>query len=139
MARQTSIDCYNQIKAQGLLSKLRLATHYAMLQCSPCTAGELQAYIDKNGINVKHAWKLLSQLRDLGVVYEMNERKCNITGRVVIEWELTDKLPIKADLPTNTKKQRVADTMYALRLLYKNKLTASVDDWQNIANLIKKI
>ena len=139
MARQTSINCYNQIKAQGLLSKLRLATHYAMLYASPCTAGELQSYIDKNGIKVKHAWKLLSQLRDLGVVYEMNERKCNITGRVVIEWELTDKLPIKADLPTNTKKQRVADTMNALRLLYKNKLTASVDDWQNIANLIKKI
>jgi hypothetical protein len=138
-ARQTSIDCYNQIKAQGLLSKLRLATHYAMLNCSPCTAGELQNYIDKNGIKVKHAWKLLSQLRDLGVVYEMNERKCNITGRVVIEWELTDKLPIKADLPTNTKKQRVADTMDAFRLLYKNKLTASVDDWQNVANLIKKI
>ena len=139
MARQTSIDCYNQIKAQGLLSKLRLATHYAMLYASPCTAGELQSYIDKNGIKVKHAWKLLSQLRDLGVVYEMNERKCNITGRVVIEWELTDKLPIKADLPTNTKKQRVADTMDALRLLYKNKLTATTDDWQMVANLIKKI
>ena len=93
--RQTSIDCYNQIKAQGLLSKLRLATHYAMVYSAPCTAGELQSYIDKNGLKVKHAWKLLSQLRNLGVVYEKSERKCNITGRVVIEWDLTDKLPIK--------------------------------------------
>ena len=139
MARQTSIDCYNQIKAQGLLSKLRLATHYAMLYASPCTAGELQSYIDKNGIKVRHCWKVLSQLRDMGVVYEMNERKCNITGRVVIEWELTDKLPIKADLPTNTKKQRVEDTINSLKELYKKGSTSTNEDWQKVANLIRKI
>jgi hypothetical protein len=137
--RQTSIDCYNQIKAQGLLSKLRLATHYAMLHSAPCTAGELQSYIDKNGIKVKHAWKLLSQLRDLGVVYEKNERKCNVTGRVVIEWELTDKLPIKSLTPPNTKKQRVEDCLISLRELYKKRSTSTVEDWQNVVNLIKKI
>ena len=63
--RQTSIDCYNQIKTEGLLSKLRLRTLNAMLYSAPCTAGELQSYIDKNQIQVKHAWKLLSQLRDI--------------------------------------------------------------------------
>lgn len=137
--RQTSINCYNQIKAQGLLSKLRLATHYAMLYSAPCTAGELQSYIDKNGIKVKHAWKLLSQLRDLGVVYEKDERKCNVTGRVVIEWDLTDNLPIKPTTTSNTKKQRVKDTLDALRELYKTKNTSSIEDWQMVANLIKKI
>ena len=139
MARQTSIDCYNQIKAQGLLSKLRLATHYAMLYASPCTAGELQSYIDNNQIKVKHAWKLLSQLRDLGVVYEKHERKCNVTGRLVIEWDLTDKLPIKPEKLITAKEIRVEETLDALRLLYKNKLTASVVDWQNVADLIRKI
>jgi hypothetical protein len=137
--RQTSINCYNQIKAQGLLSKLRLATHYAMLYSAPCTAGELQSYIDKNGIKVKHAWKLLSQLRDLGVVYEKDERKCNVTGRVVIEWDLTDNLPIKPTTTSNTKKQRVKDTLDALRELYKTKNTSNIEDWQMVANLIKKI
>jgi hypothetical protein len=139
MARQTSIDCYNQIKAQGLLSKLRLATHYAMLYSAPCTAGELQSYIDKNQIKVKHAWKLLSQLRDLGVVYEKNERKCNVTGRVVIEWDLTDRLPIKPTKVTTAKEQRIEGALNALRLLYKSKLTATTDDWQMVANLIRKI
>ena len=137
--RQTSIDCYNQIKAEGLLSKLRLATHYAMLYSAPCTAGELQIYIDKNGIKVKHAWKLLSQLRDLGVVYEKTERKCNVTGRVVIEWDLTDRLPIKPTTTSNTKKQRVSDTLEALRLLYKIKNTSTYDDWKEVAILIKSI
>ena len=137
--RQTSINCYNQIKAQGLLSKLRLRTLNAMLYSAPCTAGELQSYIDKNGIKVKHAWKLLSQLRDLGVVYEKDERKCNVTGRVVIEWDLTDNLPIKPTTTSNTKKQRVKDTLDALRELYKTKNTSNIEDWQMVANLIKKI
>ena len=139
MARQTSIDCYNQIKAQGLLSKLRLATHYAMLYASPCTAGELQSYIDKNQIKVKHAWKLLSQLRDLGVVYEKDERKCNVTGRVVIEWDLTDKLPIKPAKLINAKQQRVEDTINSLKELYKKGSTSTNEDWQKVANLIRKI
>ena len=102
--RQSSINCYNQIKAEGLLSKLRLRTLNAMLYSAPCTAQELQDYIDKNKIQVKHAWKLLSQLRDLGVIYEKTERNCKITGRVVIEWDLTDKLPINKKVITNTKK-----------------------------------
>lgn len=139
MARQTSINCYNQIKAQGLLSKLRLATHYAMLYASPCTAGELQSYIDNNQIKVKHAWKLLSQLRDLGVVYEKDERKCNVTGRVVIEWDLTDKLPIKPAKLINAKQQRAENTINSLKELYKKGSTSTIEDWQKVANLIRKI
>ena len=139
MQYKVTINCYNQIKAQGLLSKLRLATHYAMLYASPCTAGELQSYIDKNQIKVKHAWKLLSQLRDLGVVYEKDERKCNVTGRVVIEWDLTDKLPIKPGKLINAKQQRVEDTINSLKELYKKGSTSTNEDWQKVANLIRKI
>ena len=137
--RQTSIDCYNQIKAQKLLSKLRLMTYNAMLNSAPCTAGELQEYIEKNQIKVKHAWKLLSQLRDLGVIYEKRERKCNVTGRNVIEWDLTDKLPIKLEISTNSKKNRINTAINGLRELYKNKDKATTDDWQKVANLIRSI
>ena len=136
--RATSINCYNQIKAEGLLSKLRLRTLNAMLYSAPCTAGELQNYIDQNQIQVKHAWKLLSQLRDLGVIYEKSERKCKVTDRLVIEWDLTDKLPIKSTTTSNTKKQRVEDTINTLRLLCK-KLSATKREFESVANLIKKI
>jgi hypothetical protein len=137
--RQSSINCYNQIKAEGLLSKLRLRTLNAMLNSAPCTAQELQDYIDKNKIQVKHAWKLLSQLRDLGVIYEKTERNCKITGRVVIEWDLTDKLPINKKVITNTKKDRVKTTLIALKDLYNKKNVSVVEDWQKIASLIKSI
>lgn len=137
--RQTSINCYNQIKSEGLLSKLRLLTYHSMLHSAPCTAGELQEYIDKNQVRVKHAWKLLSQLRDLGVIYERTERVCNITGRIVIEWDLTDRLPINSKAPTSTKKERVNNTLEALRKLYKNRSTAKVDDWKEVFDLINCI
>lgn len=137
--RQSSINCYNQIKAEGLLSKLRLRTLNAMLYSAPCTAQELQDYIDKNKIQVKHAWKLLSQLRDLGVIYEKTERNCKITGRVVIEWDLTDKLPINKKVITNTKKDRVKTTLIALKDLYNKKNVSVVEDWQKVASLIKSI
>ena len=136
--RTTSINCYNQIKAEGLLSKLRLQTLNAMLYASPCTAGELQSYIDKNQIQVKHAWKLLSQLRDLGVIYEKSERKCKVTGRLVIEWDLTDKLPIKSTTTSSTKKQRVDHAISTLRSLCK-KLSATKREFESVADLIKKI
>ena len=137
--RQTSIDCYNQIKAEGLLSKLRLRTLNAMLYSAPCTAGELQNYIDKNQIQVKHDWKLLSQLRDLGVLYEKTERKCKITGRIVIEWDLTDKIPVNKKVITNTKKDRIKNALDALKQLYKNKHNRTNEDWRKVADLIKSI
>ena len=137
--RQSSINCYNQIKAEGLLSKLRLRTLNAMLYSAPCTAQELQDYIDKNKIQVKHSWKLLSQLRDLKVIYEKNERKCKITGRNVIEWDLTDNLPINVKVNANTKKQRVETALDYLNQLYKKKTTSSFDDWRMLSELIKKI
>ena len=39
-ARQTSIDCYNQIKAEGLLTKRRLQVYEAILRNAPCTSSE---------------------------------------------------------------------------------------------------
>ena len=90
--RQTSIDCYNEIKANGLLSKRRL-----------------QAY------------------------------QCRVTGRNVIEWDLTDKLPIDIKNTNKTKKQRLDDALNSLRELYKNKNICSDEDWKRVANLIKSI
>jgi hypothetical protein len=117
--RQTSIDCYNQIKSEGLLSDLKLLTYHAILHTAPCTAGELQSYIEKNEIKVKHSWKLLSQLRDLGVIYERSERACFVTGRNVIEWDITDKLPLKEKAPVVTKKQKIEEVLNEISALGK--------------------
>lgn len=38
--RQTSIDCFNQIKKEGLLSKRRLEVYEAIFKNAPCTTNE---------------------------------------------------------------------------------------------------
>jgi hypothetical protein len=131
--RQTSINCYNRIKSEGLLSKRRLEVYEAIYNSAPCTASEI--------FNVKHLKTNQSgrftELRDLGVIYEKGERRCRVTGRNVIEWDLTDELP--TNIKTPTKKDRVNNSLEGLRELYKKKTTSTDDDWKNVANLIKKI
>jgi hypothetical protein len=109
--RQTSIDCYNQIKANGLLSKRRFEAYEALIKVSPCTATELQNSMDYNN-GGRDCMKRISELRDLGVIYEKSIRRCKVTGKNVIEWDLTDKLPIKKEnKPIVTKKQKIQEIL----------------------------
>tara|TARA_R110002049_G_scaffold231127_2_gene403420 strand:+ start:17841 stop:18266 length:426 start_codon:yes stop_codon:yes gene_type:complete len=98
--RQTSIQCYHQIKREGLLSKRRIQVLESLLAIGQCTAGELERHINSN-YNVRGGWKQLSILREQGVVQELGTRPCTITGRNVIEWDMTGNLPVK---PKKTKK-----------------------------------
>tara|TARA_R110000824_G_C15040068_1_gene660305 strand:+ start:455 stop:877 length:423 start_codon:yes stop_codon:yes gene_type:complete len=137
--RQTSIDCYNEIKTNGLLSKRRLEVYEAILKNAPCTSSEAMVG-NLNYTNVlSQSRARFTELRELGVIYEKTERKCRVTKRNVIEWDLTDKLPKNIKFSNNTKKNRVNNALNALRELYKNKTTATDCDWVNVANLINSI
>jgi hypothetical protein len=136
--RQTSIDCYNQIKKEGLLPKMRFKTYEVMLKIAPCTASEVQremGFYDGG----RDCMKRIPELRKSGVVYEKGTRICKVTGRNVIEWDLTDKLPIKIKAVKSAKKQRTETAINALRELYKNRSIAGSREWTNLANLIKEI
>ena len=80
-----------------------------------------------------------TELRDLGVIYEKGIKKCSVTGRNVIEWDLTDRLPIKFKNNNKTKKQKVNDAINSLRVLYQNKDNSTNEDWKIVADLIKTI
>ena len=136
--RQTSIDCYNEIRANGLLSKRRFETFEAIMKIAPCTASEVQQSINFND-GGRDCMKRISELRDRGVIYEVRTRACNVTGRNVIEWDLTDRLPVNVKKTIKTKKQRINDALNLLRVLYKNKDTSTNEDWTKVANLIKSI
>jgi hypothetical protein len=136
MTRQTSIDSYNQIRSGNLLSRRRFEVYEAIYKNAPCTTNEAlkDVYSGSHGVGSR-----TTELRELGVIYEKSERKCRVTGRFVIEWDLTDKLPSKIKTSTNTKKERVNITLNALRELYKNKSTAPKEDWKKVADLINEI
>ena len=136
--RQTSIDCYNEIKNSDLLAKRRFETFEAIFKSAPCTRQEALEHTNPlNALSLSAA--RFTELRRIGVIYEKDVRPCKVTGRNVIEWDLTDRLPIKIKKSNKTKKQRVDDALNSLRLLYKNKNTSTNEDWKMVANLIKSI
>jgi hypothetical protein len=137
--RQTSIDCYNKIKEQGLLSNMRFKVYEAILKKAPCTSGEAFAIMTTKENQISQSRARFTELRELGVIYEKGEKQCSITGRNVIEWDLTDRLPVNIKNPNKTKKQRLDDALNSLRELYKNKDISTDEDWKAVANLIKSI
>ncbi len=136
--RQTSIDCYRQIKSEGLLSKRRLEVYEALYISAPCTSSEAIRNA-KTTFGVFGVSSRFTELRDLGVIYEKGIKKCSVTARNVIEWDLTDKLPVKFKNNNKTKKQRIEDAINSFRELYKNKNNSTTQDWKTVANLIKTI
>jgi hypothetical protein len=136
--RQTSIDCYNKIKQEGLLSNMRFKVYEAILRKAPCTSGEAFATMTTKENQISQSRARFTELRELGVIYEKGEKQCSITGRNVIEWDLTDRLPVNIKNPNKTKKHRVDDALNSLRELYKNK-NSTVEDWKMVADLIKSI
>ena len=136
ITRQTSIDCFNQIKEAGLLAKRRFETFEAIFKSAPCTRQEALEHTNPiNALSLSAA--RFTELRRIGVIYEKDVRACKVTGRNVIEWDLTDRLPITLKNTNKTKKQRVNDALDSLRQLYKNNSTD--EDWKNVADLIKNI
>lgn len=97
--RQTSIEAYNKIKENGLLSKARLSVYETLYKYGPLTGGEIfNAHPDLYGTH--HIVKgsvcaRLTELRRSGVVQEVGKRVCGITGRRAITWDVTPKLPVK--------------------------------------------
>ena len=136
--RQTSIDCYNKIKSEGLLSKRRLEVYEALLSTAPCTSSEAIRNA-KTTFGVFGVSSRFTELRDLGVIYEKDVRPCKVTGRNVIEWDLTDRLPVNVKNTNKTKKQKINDALNSLRVLYKNKDTSTNEDWKIVADLINAI
>ena len=136
--RKTSIECFNKIKQEGLLSKRRLEVYEALYTSAPCTSSEAIRNA-KTTFGVFGVSSRFTELRDLGVIYEKDVRPCKVTGRNVIEWDLTDRLPVNVKNTNKTKKQKINDALNSLRVLYKNKDISTNDDWREVADLIKNI
>lgn len=98
MTRQTSIEAYNQIKAEGLLSKLRFVVYDCIFHNGPITQGECVDILQKRlecGNNSGTIASRFAELKNFGVIQEVGKRPCKLTGRTVLEWDVTDKLPVE--------------------------------------------
>ena len=93
--RQTSAVAYQQIKDEGLLSKLQEQVYRTLYRNGPLTATEvfLSMGIAKHGQGA--VTPRFAELKRAGVIQEVGVRTCSVTGRNVIEWDVTDQLPRK--------------------------------------------
>jgi len=111
MTRQTSINCYNEIRDNGLLSKRRLEVYDILYHNGPITAGELFQLGLRGGV-WNNAVKggicaRLTELRDAKVAAEVGLKVCSSSNKEVILWDVTSNLPTtpkKNTKPKNLKK-----------------------------------
>jgi len=101
MVRQTSIDAYNAIKNNGLLSHRRWQVYDILFRLGPLTGREVFNKIE-NGFTT-HTAARLTELRNLGCISEIGRRICSVTGMEVILWDVTDRLPLKLEKPKRHK------------------------------------
>ena len=139
--RETSIECYNNIKANGLLSKRRMEVYEILFKHGPMTANEIvrkskELYPDTNPSSF-HA--RLSELKTCGVIVEIGEKKDVVSNQKCYIWDLTDNLPKEVKVKRKTRKTKVNEALQALRELYKKKDISTVNDWKAVADLIKDI
>ncbi len=84
--RQTSIDAYNALEASGALSDRRWEAYDALYHRGPLTGQELARETGVAGM-----WKRCSELRDMGLVYEVGTRICKVTKQNAIVWDVTSQ------------------------------------------------
>lgn len=103
--RRTSIDAYNKIKENGLLSRRRLEVYEVLFYNGPLTSGEAFQLLNKLSPirNLTQSRARFTELCQMGVIYEVRTRVCRVTGMNVIEWDVTDRLPIKLEKPKRVK------------------------------------
>jgi len=122
--RRTSISAYREIEANGLLSKRRMEVYSWLFKNGPASAADAYRELVKGqSINPSSYLSRFSELRDLGVVYELEKKKVDpVTGMEVIVWDVTDRLPTKKAAPKRkTRKQLEQENEY-----YRAKLLSAV-------------
>lgn len=98
--RPTSIQTYREIRDSGLLSKRRWEVYDALYEHGPCTANELfKKWKVRSFVTQQNIHPRLGELRELGVVAELEKRRCEVTGREAYVWITTDDMPVKFEKP----------------------------------------
>lgn len=98
MIRDTSIEVYNRIKEEGLLSLRRQQVYSVLFEHGPLTGAQTAKIVKEFYGSWGHSETIrnrLTELRDLGCVKELDKKPCPINGNVVIVWDVTSKIPVE--------------------------------------------
>lgn len=104
--RETSLEAYQEIRDQGLLSARRMEVYEILFHQGPLTDQEVASRMEGEGnrANGMNSGARLNELRAMGCVKEVGTTVSKTTGMTVIVWDVTRDLPKKLD------KSKVSDT-----------------------------
>jgi hypothetical protein len=106
---QNSLDAFNHIKKNGLLSDKRLKV-YQIFVHNPngLTGSEVSDIYKKNYPSSQHSETIrnrITELRDMGVLDEVGNVPCKFTKRTVMKYKVNTNMPsklvVKKSLNTN--------------------------------------
>jgi hypothetical protein len=103
--RHTSAIAWEEIQKSGILGKRQRHAYNVLYEFGPLTGQELS-----KRMGIPGQWKRCNELKLRGVVSEVGERWCTVTGRLAIIWDVNDKLPVKPPVRiTNADKIKVLE------------------------------
>lgn len=82
--RETSLAAFQEIQQDGTLGARQKQALEILIQHGPLTGNEVSHKAGLPGL-----WKRLSELEDLGLVRSVGKRRCAVTGRQAMTWEVT--------------------------------------------------
>lgn len=95
--RKTSVQTYNFIKREGILSQKRMRVYDIFYEHPDGLTGSQVSYIYKSRFPTSQFSETIrnriTELRDMGVLTEAGEVECEFTFRSVIKFVLNDNLP----------------------------------------------
>src|SRR6478609_5551143 len=91
MARKTSIESYRALMDSGALGSMKLKVYDFVFNKGPVTAKQIYTAIQKQNQATGGITTILSEMRRDGLIEEAGTTVCNISGRRVILWDVTDK------------------------------------------------
>ena len=105
--RETSIQVYKQIEASGLLAKQELEVLSAFANHGPATARENDVRCGIAEVVLGRSLQpTITRLVSMDVLCEVGKRPCTVTGRTVLVYDMTGRLPRALErAPTLTKKE----------------------------------
>lgn len=93
--KETSIETYHQIEAEGLLSELRMEVYKCLYKNGPMTQMETCRKLNNPKRQDRSYMPRFAELTQMGVISSIGEKICRVTGRTVLVWRTTDNLPVK--------------------------------------------
>ena len=89
--RTTSLEAFEHLKKSGKLLGVQLAVYSKLFEQGPLTikqvARALKGWSEFDGTYSAR----FAELRDLGLIQEVAKVECDLTGRKVIQWDVTDR------------------------------------------------